>query len=312
MFLHKRYALIILFVLCIKFAWAQGYNTLLVTQLAEIGRSDQQYRGTPVSAAGKKYGWNSAQVNELMRKQAEIDIANLGKVEKIIAQYGYPGKTLVGEKYMSIAFLVIQHNDHQVQVKYLPVLTEAANKGELKWSSLALLIDRVKTGNGEKQVYGSQLLEHDNIRQLYPIEDEVNVNVRRAKIGLPPLETYLKTWNMNYRVPTVKNNPNPANMYVDISKTSMHSPVELIGGYDALYSKLDYPEQAKSNSIKGEVTVELTIDKDGSTKNLQVVKSLGYGCDEEALRVMKEAKFTNNTGDDHDIRVKLPFPYTKD
>jgi TonB family protein len=58
--------------------------------------------------------------------------------------------------------------------------------------------------------------------------------------------------------------------------------------------------------------VELTIDKEGNTKGLSVVKGLGHGCDEEALRVMKAAKFTNTTGGDHDIRMKLPFPYKKD
>lgn len=308
---NKRSFLIFLFVCCIHFAWAQGYNKLLVTQLSEIDRADQQYRGAPVSIAGKKYGWNSSQVNELMRKQGLADATNLAKVLKMIARYGYPGKTLVGEKYMSTAFMVIQHNDHAVQAEYLPLLTEAANKGELGWSSLALMVDRVKTGNGEKRVYGSQLFEHDNVRQLFPIEDEANVNIRRAKIGLPPLETYLKNWDINYKLPTAESNPNPATMYVDMTKVSMRSPVELIGGEDALYAKLIYPEPAKMNHISGSVMVELTIDKHGNTKNLQVVKSLGNGCDEEALRVMKEAKFTNTTGGDHDIRMKLPFPYKK-
>ena len=308
----KKAAFLILISLYVNITFAQNYNQQLIAQLSEIAQTDQQYRNLPVSAAGKKYGWNSTQVNELMQKQSVLDIANLAKVEKMITQYGYPGKTLVGERYMSTAFMVIQHSDHEVQVEYLPLLTEAANKGELNWSSLALMIDRVKTGNGEKQVYGSQMLNHDNVRQLYPIEDEVNVNIRRAKIGLAPLQDYLKKFNIVYQVPAVGGNPNPVSMYVDMAKVSMRSPTELIGGYNALYGKLIYPEKARQNNVKGSVNVELTIDKDGNTKNLQVVNGLGYGCDEEALRVMKDAKFTNSTGDDHDIRMKLPFPYKKD
>jgi TonB family protein len=308
---YKKAVFLILLSLCINTTFAQSYNQRLITQLAEIAKTDQQYRNVPVNAAGKKYGWDSPQVNELMQKQSLLDIANLAKVEKIIEQYGYPGKTLVGERYMFTAFIVIQHNDHEVQVKYLPLLTEAANTGELNWSSLALMIDRVKTGNGQKQVYGSQLHDHNNIRQLYPIEDEANVNVRRAKIGLAPLEDYLKTFNIVYQVPTGSVNPNAVSLYVN--QTQKHeSPVELIGGDDALYGKLAYPEEAKKNNVSGSVTVELTIDKEGNTKSLSVVKGLGHGCDEEALRVLKDAKFTNTTGGDHDIRMKLPFPYKKD
>lgn len=311
MTLYKKAVFLILLSFGIHTVFAQSYNQRLIAQLAEIAKTDQQYRNVPVNAAGKKYGWDSPQVNELMQKQSALDIANLAKVEKLIAQYGYPGKTLVGEKYKSTAFIVIQHNDHEVQVKYLPMLTDAANKGELNWSSLALMIDRVKTGNGEKQVYGSQLHDYNNIRQLYPIDDEANVNVRRAKIGLSPLQDYLKNYNINYQVPTANGNPNPVSLYVN--QTQKHeSPVELIGGDDALYSKLAYPEEAKKNNVSGSVTVELTIDKEGNTKGLSVVKGLGHGCDEEALRVMKAAKFTNTTGGDHDIRMKLPFPYKKD
>lgn len=308
---YKKAVFLILLSFCIHTVFAQNYNQRLIAQLAEIAKTDQQYRDVPVRVAGKKYGWNSLQVIELMHKQDALDNSNLAKVEKIIAQYGYPGKTLVGEKYKSIAFIVIQHNDHDVQVKYLPLLTEAANKGELNWSSLALMLDRVKTGNGEKQVYGSQMLDHNNTRQLYPIEDEANVNVRRAKIGLPPLQDYLKKFDIIYQVPTAGGNPNPVSLYVNQSQKH-ESPVELIGGDDALYSKLAYPEEAKKNNVSGSVTVELTIDKEGNTKGLSVVKGLGHGCDEEALRVMKAAKFTNTTGDDHDIRMKLPFPYKKD
>lgn len=43
-----------------------------------------------------------------MKKQGVLDIENLHKIEKIIAKHGYPGKSLVGEAYQSVAFMVIQ------------------------------------------------------------------------------------------------------------------------------------------------------------------------------------------------------------
>ncbi|RWY55631.1 energy transducer TonB [Mucilaginibacter gilvus] len=281
-------------------------NKKLIAQLDTIYQSDQQYRSKAMQEAGK----NNPELDKAnMDKQAVADRANLAKIEKIFAQYGYPGKTMVGEKYQSVAFMVIQHNDQEAQEKYLPLLTGAANKGEFRATSLAILIDRVKMGRGEKQVYGSQMHETKDGVKIYPIEDEPNVDIRRAKIGLPPLALYVKTWNIDYHVPTAEK-PNPASMYY-VQEERHESPVEAVGGTAAIYAQLNYPDKAKENNITGFVTVQLTIDKDGNTKNVEVIKSLGYGCDEEALRVMKAVKYTNKTGEDNDIRVKLPFPYKK-
>jgi TonB family protein len=243
-----------------------------------------------------------------MRKQEIIDRSNLAKVEKLFAIYGYPGKSL-GEKHQSTAFLVIQHSDQEAQEKYLPLLTKAVEKDELKASSLGILVDRIKMKKGEKQLYGSQLHETKQGIKIHPIEDESNVNIRRAKIGLQPLEVYLKHWNIDYKVPTA-GKPNPASIYY-VAEQREESPVEAIGGDDAIFSKVNYPAKAKENNITGFVTVGWTVDKNGNTKNLEVVKPLGFGCDEEALRVIKEAKFINKTGEDNDMRMRLAFPYKK-
>ncbi len=50
---------------------------------------------------------------------------------------------------------------------------------------------------------------------------------------------------------------------------------------------ISYPEEALKNKIKGKVIVEFTISEDGSTKDFKIVKGLGFGCDEEAIRVLK-------------------------
>jgi hypothetical protein len=60
----------------------------------------------------------------------------------------------------------------------------------------ALLVDRVRVGDGKPQIYGTQArpLEdwkgHDPV--LFPIEDAVHVDRRRAEVGLMPLNDYLK------------------------------------------------------------------------------------------------------------------------
>jgi TonB family protein len=49
---------------------------------------------------------------------------------------------------------------------------------------------------------------------------------------------------------------------------------------------LIYPKAAKNNNIEGRVVLQFIVNFDGSLSSLEVVKSIGYGCDEEAQRLV--------------------------
>lgn len=306
----KSLCVLSLLLLPISTLFAQT-NKKLSAEIAAIGKADQQYRVAAIAAA-KKYGSGSAEDKALMAKQSAADAANLVKIERIINDFGYPGKTLVGTNLSSVAFMVIQHNELDAQQKYLPVIIAAADKGELSRSLISLMVDRVQIAQKQPQVYGTQLHESKKgVFQLYPIGDEAFVNQRRKKAGLPPLQEYLKKWGLKYTVPGSTENLNPKSIYYDYAVEEEPSAIEPIGSEDAIYSKIIYPEKAKAANINGFVTAQLTVTGTGNTKDLSVVKGLGYGCDEEALRVLKEAKFTNKAGEDSEIRMRIPFPYKK-
>jgi TonB family protein len=55
-----------------------------------------------------------------------------------------------------------------------------------------------------------------------------------------------------------------------------------------LQKNLKKPKQAIDNQIAGNVTVEFRVNKEGKLSDFKIIKSLGYGCDEEAIRVIKE------------------------
>lgn len=284
-----------------------GFNQPLVALLKKIDQQDQQLR-VVATEADKKFGPNSPQMQAAMQQQGAIDGRLIRQVDSLIARHGYPGKSLVGEYEKDVAFFVIQHNPND---NYLPLLTAAADKGEFSRSAFALFDDRTRTERGEKQLYGSQT--HCSAAgkcQLYPIEDEANVDVRRAKLEMIPLEEYLQQFGITYQVPTTTRNPNPPELYVSPRQAvEEKSEVELIGGYEALYASLHYPAAAQKKQVRGSVTLQMVIDKSGVPQDVAVVKSLGYNCDEEALRVMRTARYTNSAGQDHEIRVNLPFPY---
>ncbi|MBK8703851.1 MAG: TonB family protein [Saprospiraceae bacterium] len=64
------------------------------------------------------------------------------------------------------------------------------------------------------------------------------------------------------------------------------------GGYDRMEKyvrkNLRYPTEAKANGISGDVTVRFLISADGSPSQLEVVTGIGYGCDDEAKRLLRE------------------------
>ena len=81
------------------------------------------------------------------------------------------------------------------------MMKEAANHGEASWSYLALLIDRVNLGEGKKQIYGSQINQHeDGSFYVMDLLEPEYVNQRRRKVGLGPIEDYVRKWEIEWNV----------------------------------------------------------------------------------------------------------------
>ena len=48
-----------------------------------------------------------------------------------------------------------------------------------------------------------------------------------------------------------------------------------------------YPEIAKRAEVEGKINLSFIVDKNGSISDIQIVKGIGAGCDEEAVRILK-------------------------
>lgn len=66
---------------------------------------------------------------------------------------------------------------------------------------------------------------------------------------------------------------------------------EIIGGFGELAKGIVYPEEAKKNNIEGKVLVQVYIDENGNVVETEIIKSVGYGCDEVAANAIKNVKF---------------------
>lgn len=130
----------------------------------------------------------------VLKRMQAIDAANTERMRAIVRQYGWPGPELVGQDGTEAAFLLVQHAELAFQKEMLPLVEQAYKSGKLSGQSFALLLDRVLVREGKPQVYGTQAkgVKEWNGKEpvLEPIEDEANVDKRRAAVGLFPLSEY--------------------------------------------------------------------------------------------------------------------------
>ncbi len=85
--------------------------------------------------------------------------------------------------------------------------------------------------------------------------------------------------------------------------------------FDYIGKNIKYPKQARRVGIEGQVVVQFVIDKDGNLRNFKIIKGIGGGCDEEALRVMRSApawKPGKQRGRPVMVRMSLPIVFQLD
>lgn len=88
---------------------------------------------------------------------------------------------------------------------------------------------------------------------------------------------------------------------------------EFPGGTEKLFrylgKNIEYPPMAKDAGIKGKVYVTFVVDRDGSITDVKVLRGIGGGCDEEALRVVKGMpKWTPGKQRGKSVRVQYNLP----
>jgi TonB family protein len=102
----------------------------------------------------------------------------------------------------------------------------------------------------------------------------------------------------------------------DEGRLEFASPV---GGRSAfkqyLETSLVYPQLALQNNIEGRVTIQFTVETSGDLSNFKVIRGIGYGCDEEVIRLVKKGPKWSPTRRDTEpitgrmrVRVKFRLP----
>jgi protein TonB len=92
---------------------------------------------------------------------------------------------------------------------------------------------------------------------------------------------------------------------------------EFPGGMEAwtkyIQRNLRYPSMAQEEGVGGKVYLSFVVEKDGTITDVKLVKGIGYGCDEEAMRVIKKSpRWKAGMQNNLPVRVRynMPINYT--
>jgi len=139
-------------------------------------------------------------------EMAAVHRRNADRLAALVAEHGWPGRALAGDDGAAAAWRIAQHaiGEPARMRAWLPLLQQAAARGDANPADVAMLEDRIRVLEGRPQRYGTQYdwnAAGDAMEPTGSLEDPALVDERRAAVGLPPLE---------WRRPPPPNEPPPA------------------------------------------------------------------------------------------------------
>jgi protein TonB len=90
---------------------------------------------------------------------------------------------------------------------------------------------------------------------------------------------------------------------------------EFPGGEEALFAyiqkNLKYPQQAVDANTTGRVTINFVVNDDGSITDVKLARGIGYGCDEEAIKIVRGLpRWNPGKQNGKKVRVAYSLPIT--
>jgi hypothetical protein len=173
-------------------------NAQLRQQLVDMA-AEQRRVHTELSQTGEIY-----QGRPLVPRLAEVARRHALALEAIIAEHGWPGKSLVGEDGSHAAWFVLQHAIMRpdLQRRSLPLLCAAVARGEAAPAQAAYLEDKICFFERRRQRYGTQF-DWDAEGRMSPwvLEDPERVDEYRSAVGLGPLQEKIEQFGKDEHRP---------------------------------------------------------------------------------------------------------------
>ncbi len=102
--------------------------------------------------------------------------------------------------------------------------------------------------------------------------------------------------------------------FINVETPAIYPDGGMDGFYNYIQKNLVYPKEAKKKKIEGRVFVQFIVDKEGKITDVQTVKGIGGGCDEEAERLLRESKNwipAKQRGKTVKVRMNIPIVFKR-
>lgn len=212
-------------------------------------------------------------------------------------------RTVIFNNCHSIQNIIIQDTTHMRNGIYNTIYTETCtNKKQytfLEQTASGKEILKYKTS----EIQSGRIMSID-IKKISSDFSEYTLNIDTTKLGTDDMSLYVQ------KIVKVSTPSDP-----------VLTIVELMPGYDggeeAMYywlsNNIKYPQEAKETGVQGTVVVTFVVEKDGSHTGVQILKGIGGGCDEEAVRVinaMPKWKPGKQNGELVRVQFNIPIRFT--
>lgn len=134
-----------------------------------------------------------------------------------------------------------------------------------------------------------------------------NLKFRIYYAGMILLICFISTCSKNYQIP--RHNTIPVDSLKTYSVAEVDPKPKPVGGYEHLLSKMKYPKEARNRGIKGKVVVNLLVTKEGDGIGHYIEFSPHPILSKEALKVVKETKFTPGKIDSQSVNTWYSIPF---
>lgn len=204
----------------------------------------------------------------------------------------------------------------------LNLMTDVDQTGERGYHQIIIFMsDEEQSEKHQSKLEKLNQLSPEHIHSIDVLKGEVAIEKfgDRGSEGVILINTKLNPTSYNTVLQTLGmekqdiSTPPPPATHPDHSAEDFFVVVEempeLIGGLAQLQQKIRYPQEARSAGIEGRVYVQFIVNEQGNVEKPRVIRGIGGGADEEALRVIREAKFEPGLQRGKPVRVQYSIPF---
>jgi len=273
----------------------------------------------PMPNLNKELSVNMAQESSNLKKRITM-ITQQTKTEKIPK---WSSLLLLGIVFLTTAF-AMACTDMQTQTVFdeeeLDLMTNIDKTGEQGYHEIIIYMSEEEQANRhESKLEQLRMLEPKHIEaiQVWKGDQAVEKFGSRGEKGVIQVRTKLDAESYNNTLRALGMNPvSPESLTPQNSESSpqddffvvVEKMPELIGGLGSIQQKMRYPEMARKAGIEGRVYVQFVVDENGNVVDPQILRGIGGGADEEAIRVVSQAKFKPGMQRGKPVRVKYSLP----